>query len=132
MPTTSPSKTSMSAGSSTPFGRGLRVEDRGGVAIDLAGDAARERVEVVELAADHLGDELVAGQVADEVLADERAVAQHGDAVGDLVDLVEEVGDEEDGDAAVAQVADDAEELLDLAAVEAGGRLVEHEHASSR
>ena len=37
--------------------------------------------------------------------------------------------DEEDGDAAVAQVADDVEELLDLAAVEARGGLVEHEHA---
>ena len=37
-----------------------------------------------------------AGEVAGEVLADELAVAQHRDAVGDLVDLVEEVADEED------------------------------------
>ena len=75
---------------------------------------------------------VAAGQVGREVLADELAVAQHGDAVGDLVHLVEEVADEEDGDAAVAQVADDGEELLDLAAVEARGRLVEDEHLASR
>ncbi len=71
---------------------------------------------------------VAAGQVVHAVLADELAVAQHRDAVGDLVDLIEEVADEEDGDAAVAQVADDREQLLDLAAVQARGRLVEDQH----
>ena len=49
-----------------------------------------------------------------EVLADERAVAQHRDAVADLVDLVEEVRDEEDGDAALLELADHPEQLGDL------------------
>ena len=56
------------------------------------------------------------------------SVAQHRDAIGDLVDLVEEVGDEQDRDAVVAQAADDGEEPLDLVAVEARGRFVEDQH----
>ena len=63
-----------------------------------------------------------------EVLADEPSVAQHRHAVADLVDLVEEVRDEQDRDAALLQLADDAEELGDLVEVEARGGLVEHEH----
>ena len=62
------------------------------------------------------------------VLADERAVAQDGDAVADLVDLVEEVRDEQDGDAALLELADHAEELGHLVEVQARRRLVEHEH----
>src|SRR5690606_30468652 len=68
-------------------------------AVDRTRGALRDRVEFVELAADHLRDELAAGEVLDGVLADERAVAQHGEAVGDLVDLVEEVRHEQDRDA---------------------------------
>ena len=63
-----------------------------------------------------------------QVLADELAVAQHGDAIADLVHLIEEVRYEQDGDAALLQLADDAEQLGDLVEVEARGRLVEHEH----
>ena len=63
----------------------------------------------------------------DEVVADELAVAQHGEAVADLVDLVEEVRDEEDRDALLLERADDAEELGDLVGVEARGGLVEDE-----
>ena len=40
------------------------------------------------------------------------AVAQHGDAVGDRVDLVQEVRDEEDGQALAAQPAHHREQLL--------------------
>ena len=67
-----------------------------------------------------------------EVLADEPAVAQHRDAVADLVHLVEEVRDEQDRDAALLELADDAEELGHLVEVEARGRLVEHEHLARR
>ena len=63
-----------------------------------------------------------------QVLADELAVAQDGDAVADLVDLVEEVRDEQDRHAALLEVADDAEQLGALVEVQARGRLVEDEH----
>ena len=67
-------------------------------------------------------------ELPSEVLADELAVAQHRHAVADLVDLVEEVGDEEDRDAALLEVADDAEQLGALVEVQARRRLVEHQH----
>ena len=57
------------------------------------------------------------------------AVAQHRDAIGDRVHLVEEVGDEEDRQAFVAQPAQHGEQALDLLLVEARGRLVEDQHA---
>ena len=63
-----------------------------------------------------------------EVLADQTAVAQHRHPVGDLVDLVEEVRDEQDRDAAVAQAAHHPEQLGDLVGVQARGRLVEDQH----
>ena len=88
----------------------------------------RDRFQLVQLAADHLGDQLAARQVVDEILADELPVAQNGDAVRDLVDLVEEVADEQHGDAGIAEVADDGEQLLDFAAVQTRGRLVEDQH----
>ena len=45
-------------------------------------------------------------------LADQAAVAQHGHPVGDLVDLVEEVGDEHDRDALGLELAHHPEQLL--------------------
>ena len=105
-----------------------RPEDRCGGAVDGALRAGRDGLELVEHAADHLGDQVGAGQVFGAVLADELAVAQHRDAVGDLVDLVQEVADEQDGDALVAQVPDDREQPVDLVAVQARRRLVEDQH----
>ncbi len=63
-----------------------------------------------QLLADHLGDQLELGQLGGRVLADQPAVAQHRHAVGDLVDLVQEVGDEQDRDAR-RELADDPEQL---------------------
>ena len=97
-------------------------------AVDRALGHGRDGGELVELTADHLRHEGFAGEVRGEVLADELAVAQDRDAVRDLVHLVEEVAHEEDRDPAVAQLAHDREQLLDLAAVEAGGGLIEDEH----
>ena len=84
--------------------------------------------EVGDAASEHLLDEIDPQQLRRHVLADEPAAAEDGDAVGDLVDLVEEVRDEDDGDAALLEVADDAEELGHLVDVEARRRLVEHQH----
>ncbi len=131
MPTTSPSKIETSRGSSVPRRAEVgRLQHRGGRAVDLpVGGGLGQLLELGEFAAEHLGNERTAGEVAREGLSDEFAVAQDGDAVGDLEHLVEEVGDEEDGDAAIAQIAHDAEQLFDLAAIEARGGLVEDEHA---
>ena len=63
------------------------------------------------LAAEHLLDQVDAQQLPGEVLADQLAVAEHGDPVADLVDLVEEVRDEEDRDAALLELADHPEQL---------------------
>ena len=68
------------------------------------------------------------GRSLARVLADQLAVAEHRDPVGDLVDLLEEVADEQDGHALVAQVADHGEQPVHLVAVEARGRLVQDQH----
>ena len=105
-----------------------RSQDGCAGAVDLAVGDRRQCRELVQLPADHLRDELTARKVVHGVFADELAVAQHGDAVGDLVHLIEEVADEENGDSAGAQVANDREQLLHLTPVQARGRLIEDEH----
>ena len=56
-------------------------------------------VELGQLAPEHLRDQLEARQLGRRVGPDQPAVAQDRDPVGDRVDLVEEVGDEDDRDA---------------------------------
>ena len=63
------------------------------------------------------------------VFADEPAVAQYGDAIADLVHLVEEVRDEQDRDALVTQLADQCKQRRDFIGVETRGRFVEDQHA---
>jgi hypothetical protein len=82
----------------------------------------------LQLLADHHGDEVDLGELPGETLTHQAAVAQHRDAVRDLVHLVQEVRHEEDRDALVLELPHDAEELLALLRVETGGRLVEDEH----
>ena len=88
----------------------------------------RARPQRVRAAPQHRLHQVDPQELASEVLADELAVAQHRHAVADLVDLVEEVGDEEDRHAALLEVADDAEQLGALVQVQARRRLVEHQH----
>ena len=52
--------------------------------------------------------------VGDRAAADQPAVAQDGVAVADLEHLLQPVGDEDDRQALRLQVADDAEQLVDL------------------
>ena len=73
-------------------------------------------------------DQLEPGELGGEVLADEAAVAQHGDAIGDAVHLIEEVGDEHHRHAGRPHPLDHLEQLVDLAGVEAGRGLVEDQH----
>ena len=58
---------------------------------------------------------------------DRLAVAQDRRAVGDLGDLSKLVGDDDDGDALIAQAAHEVEELGRVIVVEGGGGLVEDE-----
>ena len=81
-----------------------------------------------ELAPEHHRHELDARQFGNRARSDEAPVAQHGDPVADRIDLIEEMGDEDDADAAALEIPQDLEKRLDLVRVEAGGRLVEDEH----
>ena len=56
---------------------------------------------------------------------DDLAAAQDRDPVGDGEDVLEEVGDVDDADAAVAEVADDLQQALGLGFLQGRGRLVE-------
>ena len=80
-------------------------------ALDLVG---RHVVEVGDAPAQHQPDQLEPGQRRRLVRADERAVPQDRDAVGDLVDLVQEVGDEDDRDAFALELPHHLEELRGL------------------
>ena len=66
-------------------------------------------------------------QLGDRVLADELAVAQHRDAVGDLVDLVEEVRDEQHRDALVAHPPDHRRSVPATSDVQGRRGLVQHQ-----
>ena len=60
--------------------------------------------------------------------ADVLALAQHGAAIRHGLDLVELVGDEEDGFAFFGQLLHNLHQLFDFLRREHGGRLVENEH----
>ena len=86
-------------------------------------------IQLVEVAADHAAYEVVLGHAVDRLAGDPGAVAQGGDPLADLEDLLQPVGDEQHGRALLAQGADDAEEPGHLAAGEGGGRLVHDQDA---
>ena len=81
------------------------------------------------LAPDHVGDRALRRRLGARHGRDQPAVAEHRDLVGDLEDLLQPVADEEDGDALVAEVADELEELGDLVRRERRGRLVHDQDA---
>ena len=83
---------------------------------------------VAPLAADHLANqEIAVDPVVDVVGADELAILQDGDAVGNGEDLGEAMGDIQDRHTMRLQAADDGEELVDLARAEDRGRLVQNQ-----
>lgn len=87
------------------------------------------RVQLRQVAADHAADQVVLGHALDRFAGDPGAVAQGGDPLADLEDLLQTVGDEEDGGALLAQGADDTEEPGHLAAGEGRRRLVHDQDA---
>ena len=95
-----------------PLGGGLTLR---------RGDA----LQVVKGLPEQLRDQLHLGQPGGLELPHQFAVPEHGDPVRHRVDLVDEVGHEEDGVPLGLQLPHHLEQLLDLAGVEAGGGLVE-------
>ena len=85
------------------------------------------REAVLEVAADHPADDpvLVDGVGRDGERLDRLAVADDRDLVGDLLDLVELVGDHDRGDALALQALEQVEQVLGVVVVEGGGGLVE-------
>ena len=82
-------------------------------------------VDLLDRAVDHQGDEVVLVGLADGPRADERAVAQDRDAVGELEDLFEPMADIDDRDAPRLEAADQLEQGGRFRAGEIGRRLIE-------
>jgi len=87
------------------------------------------RVELGQSPPDHRADDAARVELVALDLVDDAAVAQDGDAVAEVDDLVEAVADEDRGQAAVAQRLDDLQQTGRLLARERRGRLVEDQHA---
>src|SRR5262249_12326044 len=85
--------------------------------------------EGAQLATDHRADRLGLRELDGRPGQDQRAVAQHGDAIRDGEDLLQAMADEEDRDALGAQLAYDAEEILDFAGRERSSWLIHHQQA---
>ena len=99
----------------------------GDVEHDVAGLGRLLAHPQLHVTADHQRGQVVLGG-GRRALADDLAPAQHGDGVGDRLDFLELVRDEDDRRAAVPQLADDAEQLLGLGRGEHRRRLVQDQH----
>lgn len=71
-----------------------------------------------QVLADHFRHQLQAWQFAGQILADQLTVAQHGDAIRDFIDLVQEMRNAEYGNALVANLPDHRHQLGDLLRVQ--------------
>jgi hypothetical protein len=83
---------------------------------------------LLDLAAHHQLDDLAEGELLDGPGADGAAVTHHRHLLADPEQLVQPVGDVDDGDTGLRQPADDAEQHLDLRVGEDRRGLVEDEH----
>ena len=86
-------------------------------------------IERRNVASDHHLHQALGRQIGALQGADIAAVAQHADAVGEIVNLAHAVADVDDGQPVVAQLSDQREQFLGLARRERGGRLVHHQDA---
>ena len=95
--------------------------------LDLRAQGTR-RKRLPQRAPDHQAHDLVVAGRGHVDGPDVLAVAEDGGAVAQLAHLVHAVRDEDHRHALLAQPAHDGEDLLHLAPVERGGRLVEDQH----
>ncbi len=86
-------------------------------------------VEAGEVAPDHHPDDPFRRQLVARDRADDDAIAEHRDAVGEARDLRQAVADIDDGKSAFAQLDDEIEQPLRFMRGERGGRLVHDEDA---
>ena len=84
-------------------------------------------IAVLEVAADHVADDAVFRDVGLGDRLDRLAVAEDRDGVGDLLDLVQLVADDDRRDPLLAEAQDQVEQMVGVVVVESGGRLVEDE-----
>ena len=77
----------------------------------------------------HRLNQLLARQRGNRRTDDMPCVAQHRHGLADLIDLLQMMRDEQEGHAFALQLADAAEQALDLVAVELRGRFVEDDEA---
>ena len=98
-----------------------------GDGIALVLDLALDLNHAVLAAADHQRCELLHAGLFLFAGCNQLAVAQDGDVVAGVHDLVQAVGDEDDGDALGSDVLHHLDQLLRLALGEHGGGLVEHQ-----
>src|SRR5690606_10509929 len=84
--------------------------------------------DVLDVAARHQGDDLAGRcRLGGQPAGDGAAVLQHGHPVADAADLLQAVGDVDDGDSLGGESGDDPEEVVDLVGVQGGGRFVHHD-----
>ena len=102
--------------------------DQNRLILDRRGGARRVLFGAFELPSQHQRNHFRPRQLGDRSAADEAAVAQDRDTVRDFVNLIDEMGDEDNRDAMSLEVPDDLEQERDLVGVEARRRLVEHQH----
>ena len=81
-----------------------------------------------QFAPEHHRDEFDSFQALERARADQPAVTQHRHTVADAVDLVEEVGDEDDAETPRLEIGEDREETIDLCRIQARRRLVENQN----
>jgi hypothetical protein len=94
---------------------------------DLAGRAVVVDVELLDVAADHLGDHPLRGDLGLLAGADRAAVAEHRDPVGELPDLLHPVADVDQPHPGGPHLVDQREELARLPVRQRGGGFVEHQ-----
>ncbi len=94
----------------------------------VAGRALDMREKRVDVAAHHGGHDLLVGKRPLVEAGGDRAVAHHGDAIGHLGDFGQAMRDEDAGDAAGLQMANDLEQVDRLIVGERGGGFVEDQH----
>ena len=94
----------------------------------VGGAALAGRIQVIQLAAHHVGDDRIGGQLPGGPGADIFSVAHDGYLIGDAQDFFHLMADVYDAYALRLQIVDDAEQRLHLVLRQGGGGLIQDQH----